>query len=152
MRKAYLIIAIVLLASVWGIAQSGTPPAPQPTTSASSQSGSQQSAYPSTTPASSQQPGTDTSQTGTQAALPDHPEQTIEGCVHGSSGSFTLTDTSGKLYQLTGDTGKLGDHVGHQVRITGSAESASASGTEAAQPTFTVKKVKMIASTCPTSK
>jgi hypothetical protein len=78
-----------------------------------------------------------------------------------------LTDQSGKTWQLSGDTSKLSDHVGHQVRISGTDNSSSASSSGSAgtspsssatgagassgsQPTFTVQKVKMISSTCST--
>jgi hypothetical protein len=62
----------------------------------------------------------------------------------------------------------LTEHVGHQVRLTGSeagagsaagstsgagaGSSASAGGASGSQNTFTVQKVKMISSSCPTSK
>jgi hypothetical protein len=90
--------------------------------------------------------------------------------LSGSAGSWTLTDQSGKAWQLAGDTSKLSDHVGHQVRIMGTDSSASSSGASAGgssspssgasaggsasgtQPTFTVKKVKMISSSCSTGK
>jgi hypothetical protein len=92
-----------------------------------------------------------------------------------------LTDQSGKTYQLAGDTSKLSDHVGHQVRIMGTDNSSSASSSgssspssgsgsmgsspssssgssatgagasSGSQPTFTVQKVKMISSTCSTT-
>ncbi|MGB8130296.1 MAG: hypothetical protein WCG81_10935, partial [Candidatus Angelobacter sp.] len=90
--------------------------------------------------------------------------------------NWTLTDQSGKTWQLAGDTSKLSDHVGHQIRVTGtdnsssasnsgsgsmgSSPSSSSSGSSAtgagssasgSQSTFTVKKVKMISSTCSTS-
>ena len=74
----------------------------------------------------------------------------IEGCLAGSGGSFTLTDSSGKTYQLVGDTAKLTDHVGHTIRISGSQKSPGADSS--AQPAFTVQKVKMISSSCSTSK
>lgn len=73
----------------------------------------------------------------------------IEGCLAGSGGNFTLTDSSGKTYQLAGDTAKLSEHVGHTLRISGSQKSA---GADPAQPTFTVQKVKMISPSCSTSK
>jgi hypothetical protein len=93
----------------------------------------------------------------------------IEGCLNGSAGNWTLTDQSGKTYQLAGDTSKLSDHVGHQVRITGTDNSSSASSSgstgsstsssatgagssSGSQPTFTVKKVKMISSPCSMSR
>src|SRR5258708_23423416 len=43
----------------------------------------------------------------------------VEGCLQGSNGSFTLTDTTGKMYQLQGDAAQLGEHVGQEVRVTG---------------------------------
>jgi hypothetical protein len=76
-----------------------------------------------------------------------------------------LTDSAtGKSYTLAGDTSKLSDHVGHQVRVTGSPGSggdssassagagAGASSSAAGGTTFNVKKVKMISSSCSTSK
>jgi hypothetical protein len=92
--------------------------------------------------------------------------------LNGSAGNWTLTDQSGKTYQLAGDTSKLSDHVGHQVRLMGTDNSSSASSSgstgsspssssgssatgagaaSGSQPTFTVQKVKMISSTCSTS-
>jgi len=46
-------------------------------------------------------------------------EMTVEGCLSGSAGNFTLTDNAGKSYQLQGDTSKITDQIGHQVRIKG---------------------------------
>jgi hypothetical protein len=53
-------------------------------------------------------------------------EMTIQGCLSGSAGSFTLTDTAGKSYQLQGDTSKLTDLVGKQVSMKGT-QTATAS-------------------------
>jgi Protein of unknown function (DUF5818) len=132
MRKLSLIAAVLLLSSAWVLAQSSAPNSSQ---------------YPSSTAPSAQQPAQqpDASQTATG----DH---SVEGCIGGSAGNFTLTDASGKTYQLAGDTSKLGDHVGHQVRITGSEEAAApgAAAAAGAPTTLTVKKVKMISSSCPT--
>jgi Protein of unknown function (DUF5818) len=187
MRKTYLITAILLLSAVWAVAQT-SPSSPQTTTPGTS---SQQSTYPSTSP--SQQPATpDASSTTTQTTTTQSTQtstdgNSIEGCLSGSAGNWTLTDQSGKTWQLAGDTSKLSDHVGHQVRISGTDNSASAAspsggamggapsstnpsgsaasstnpstgaapsgaGPSGAQPTFTVKRVKMISSSCPTSK
>lgn len=92
MRKLTLFAAILLLSSLWVVAQ----------TSPSSSSGS--------------------SQASSSAG-----ETTIEGCLSGSGGNWTLTDSSGKTYQLQGDTSKLSDQVGHQVSIKGSAMGGAAS-------------------------
>jgi hypothetical protein len=78
-------------------------------------------------------------------------QNTIEGCLAGSSGNFTLTDSSGKTYQLAGDTAQLNEHVGHTLRISGSQKSAGADP-PSGSPTFTVQKVKMISPSCSASK
>jgi Protein of unknown function (DUF5818) len=171
MRKSFLITAMLLLSAVWVVAQT-TPSTPQSTTPGT---GAPQSTSPSST-SPSQQPATpDTSSTTTQTTTTTSQTSTdssssIEGCLAGSAGNWTLTDQSGKAWQLAGDTSKLSDHVGHQVRVTGSeaggaassssspsssagaGASAGAGSATGAQPTFTVKKVKMISSSCPTSK
>jgi hypothetical protein len=174
MRKTFLITAILLLSAAWAVAQT-SPSTPQSTTPETS---SQQSTAPSST-SPSQQPATpDTSSTTTQTTTTQSTQTSsnsstsIEGCLSGSAGNFTLTDQSGKTWQLAGDTSKLSDHVGHQIRLMGTDNSSSASGSSSpsssnpsssagatgagasagSQPTFTVNKVKMISSTCSTSK
>ena len=152
MRKTFLITAILLLSAAWAVAQT-SPSTPQSTT-------------PDTSSTTTQTTTTQTTQTSTDSST------SIEGCLSGSAGNFTLTDQSGKTYQLAGDTSKLSDHVGHQVRLMGTDNSSSASGSSnpsssspssgaggsgagsssGTQSTFTVNKVKMISSTCSTSK
>jgi hypothetical protein len=153
MKKTSLITAILLLSAVWAVAQTSPSSSPQSTAPGAS---AQQPTSPSSTT-------TQTTQTSSDSG------NSIEGCLNGSAGNWTLTDQSGKTYQLSGDTSKLSDHVGHQVRIMGTDNSSSASSSGSAgsspsssatgagassgsQPTFTVQKVKMISSTCPTSK
>ena len=82
-------------------------------------------------------------------------QTTVEGCLQGSGGNYTLTDKNGTMYQLTGDTSKLSDHVGHEVQITGASSapsSASASGgtasTGSQQMTLDVNSMKHISKTC----
>jgi len=81
-------------------------------------------------------------------------QASIEGCLQGADGRFTLTDNSGTTYQLQGDTSKLSKHVGHEVQITGSPSKSSAgsSTTEtsqgSAQQSLTVEKVKHISESC----
>ena len=174
MRKTSLITAILLLSAVWAVAQTSPSSSPQSTTPDTS---SQQPTSPSST-SPSQQPATpDTSSTSTQTTTTQttqtssNSNTSIEGCLSGSAGNWTLTDQSGKTWQLAGDTSKLSDHVGHQIRLMGTDNSSSASGSSSpsssspssagatgagsssgTQPTFTVNKVKMISSTCSTSK
>jgi ABC-type oligopeptide transport system substrate-binding subunit len=167
MRKTSLITAILLLSAVWAVAQTSPSSAPQSTapqqsTSPSSTSPSQQPAAPDASSTTTQTTTTQTTQTSSDSG------NSIEGCLSGSAGNWTLTDQSGKTYQLSGDTSKLSDHVGHQIRVMGtdnssaasssgsspsssSASSATGAGSSSgSQPTFTVQKVKMISSSCPT--
>ncbi len=102
--------------------------------------------------AQSQYPQTGSSQTGASASG----QTTVQGCLQGSGGNYTLTDKSGTTYQLQGDTSKLSPHVGHEVQITGSTTSASTAtspttGTPAGatqQPTLTVQNMTHISKTC----
>lgn len=162
MRKVYLITSILLLSSVWLMAQT-TPSSStqQPTTPSTTDQASPSATSPSqSTSTTTQTTTTDTTQTSSNSS-------SIEGCLSGSAGSYTLTDTTGKTWQLAGDTSKLTEHVGHDVRLTGSEGNSGASGSSSSaagssasstgagagasgsQPTFTVQKVKMISSTCP---
>jgi hypothetical protein len=129
MRKWSLATAALLLSFTWVVAQSSSaPPKDNP-----------QYNQPST----SQQP--DTSQ-GKQPVAADHAAKTIEGCITTVAGGFALTDKTGKTYQLAGDTSKLA--AGNWDQVTGTEESGAAAA--GAPPTFTVTKVKMVKTTCPT--
>ena len=150
-----LMLALALLCSAaWLQAQNQYPQNP-PT--GSSPSGSSQTA-----PTGSGQEGSAASQTGTSSN-----QTSIEGCLQGSNGTFTLTDKSGMTYQLQGDSSKLSKHVGHEVELTGSASSAGSTagagsttgaGSSSASSTggtsqgssqmFTVDKVKHKSDTC----
>lgn len=166
MRKTSLITAILLLSAVWAVAQTSPSSSPQSTTPDAS---SPQSTSPSSTSPSQQPSSSTTTQTTTTQTTETSSGNSIEGCLSGSAGNWTLTDQSGKTYQLSGDTSKLSDHVGHQIRVTGTDNSSSASNSSSpsssnpssagatgagsssgSQPTFTVQKVKMISSSCPT--
>lgn len=80
----------------------------------------------------------------------------VEGCLGGADGKYTLTDKQGNTIQLTGDTSKLAEHVGHGVRITGTTSSAEGGGmgkqpTGAAgssQQSMDVSSVKHISKSC----
>ena len=139
MRKWSLIIGVLLLSSAWVIAQSDNKPPAAP-------DNSQYSQQPS---GNQQQP--DASQTK-QPAATDHAASTIEGCITSVAGGFSLTDNSGKTYQLAGDTSKLAKQVGHDVQVTGTDESqgGGAAASAGAPSTFTVRKVKVVSKTCPT--
>jgi hypothetical protein len=79
-------------------------------------------------------------------------QETVKGCLSNSGGNYMLTDKNGKTFQLTGDTSKLSDHVGHEIKVTGTAGSASASSDNGAMsqasPTLEISTFKHIAKTC----
>src|SRR5215471_3364262 len=81
-------------------------------------------------------------------------QTTVEGCLSGSNGNFTLTDKHGTTYQLTGDTATLTEHVGHEVKVTGTSSSgagaggASASAGAGSAQTLQVSSVKHVSKTC----
>ncbi len=83
-------------------------------------------------------------------------QTTIQGCLSRSDTGYTLTDTSGVQYQLSGSTQKLSDHVGHEVQITGSVMKAnptsSTTGSTTGLSTIDVSKVKHVATSCSSSK
>lgn len=75
---------------------------------------------------------------------------TVEGCLSGSEGKYTLTDMHGKTYELTGDTAKLTEHVGHEIKVTGTESSgtASPSSTGQSEMTLDVTSFRHISKTC----
>ncbi len=87
---------------------------------------------------------------------------TVDGCLSGSNGSYLIKDKStGATYNLTGNTSKLGNHVGHEVQVTGIASNApsgvnsSASQTSmgnasaiSGQASLRVTSFKHVASSC----
>ncbi len=93
-------------------------------------------------------------QSQTTQAPSGQDNETVEGCLTASAGSYTLTDSAtGKTYTLTGDIATLNDHVNQEVRLTGSiVESAQrAAGAPAgADAAFKVKKAKTLSSSCAT--
>jgi Protein of unknown function (DUF5818) len=125
----FLLFSVLLLGLSWAMAQNGT-------SSASSSTAAGQTSHAST-----------------------NGETSVEGCLSGSNGSYTLTDKNGMTYQLSGDTAKLSEHVGHEVRITGTRSSASsnAGGTAssaaggAGSEMLQVNSVKHISKTCKSS-
>src|SRR5215471_9317393 len=81
------------------------------------------------------------SQTSPNQTTPSHKssnaegQTSVQGCLSGSNGSYTLTDKNGTTYELTGDTSKLSEHVGHEVKITGTTGGGTASSTGGAAGT-----------------
>src|SRR5256885_12674781 len=110
MRKMFMLVSVLLLGLTWAVAQDAT------------------QASPSAGNASAQTSGQNSSAAG---------EKTVTGCLSGSNGTFTLTDKHGKSYQLTGDNAKLSEHVGHEVRVTGTPSPSASGATGGASGTTT---------------
>src|SRR5438270_3324327 len=131
MRKVLLLASVLLMGATWAIAQDNTS---QPSTSS----------------------GT-SSQTASASANAGG-ETTVKGCLSGSNGSYTIRDKNGNTYQLTGDTAKLSEHVGHEVKVMGTTSSGSASasagtstattGSSGNSQTLQVSSVKHVSKTC----
>ena len=80
-------------------------------------------------------------------------QETVKGCLNNSAGAYTLTGKDGKIFQLSGDTSKLAEHVGHEVKVTGTASAASASSSDAmgkadAGQTLNVTSIKHVSKSC----
>jgi hypothetical protein len=172
MVKNILLALTFLCCSAWMVAQN--PP--------DQSGGSTGSTSPQTSQPSSQSPS-GTGQTTSPAAGDTNSnasgnmngnETKIEGCLMNSGGNYTITDSSGVQYQLTGDTSKLSSHVNQQVQVKGSTSASGSAGTSASgsasngstastqgtsnstssstSQMFNVSKVKKISDSCSTSK
>jgi hypothetical protein len=130
MRRLLLLVSVLLLGVSWVAAQDSTSTGQ---TSSGQNNASQTSA----------------SQSDSNAAG----AQTIEGCLSGSNGKYTLTDSQGKSYDLSGgDSAKLANHVGHEVKITGTVGAGSASSSDSQMgssgQTLQITSMKHVAKTC----
>jgi hypothetical protein len=156
MSKVFL-FTVLLLSITWVVAQDSGTAGSQSSQGSSSSSQSDQSS--STQASSGMKSGSETS---------------IEGCLNGSAGSYTLTSSTGSTYQLTGSTDDLSQHLNQQVRVNGtpitvsasastnpseaststpssSTSSSTPSSSTSSQRSFTVSKVTKISDTCSTS-
>jgi len=79
------------------------------------------------------------------------------GCVRIEVDHFVLKDTSGKTYNLAGDTSNLHEDVGQQITVTGVVDNTSAGSTnvttpqestESQRPTITVQNVQKAGGNC----
>ena len=127
MKKSLMFAVMMLSALVWAGAQ-------QPTSPSSSPSGAQ-----ATTPSSGmpQSQAPDATAPGASQATPGAPSATpqastsgqgmngsvTEGCLGGSNPNYTLTDSSGKKFNLVlpqgADGSKLTSHVGESIQVLG---------------------------------
>jgi hypothetical protein len=122
--KHMLLLSVLLLGVSWAAAQDSSAP------SQSDSSASQTAAGQATA--------------GAKAS--------VQGCLSGSDGKYILTDKQGMTYNLTGDTSKLADNVGHEIKVTGTTGGGSASGASNgmndSSQTIEVASIKHIAKTC----
>lgn len=88
-----------------------------------------------------------------QAAKPDKQPadksapSKVQGCVSAANGNFNLTDSSGTIYRMAGDTSKLVEFNGHKVEATGTITPPT-SGQPNSQPILAVAAVQDVASNC----
>jgi Protein of unknown function (DUF5818) len=80
-------------------------------------------------------------------------QETVQGCLSNSGGTYTLTAKDGKTFQLTGDTAKLTEHVGHEIKVTGTVTSSSetstgAMGKSGAEKTLEFTSIKHVSKSC----
>ena len=134
------LFAVLMLSLMWATAQTTTTSPTQAPTN-------DPSASPTT---STPVPSSDAQMSDTSAG-----GDWVQGCLSGSDGNYTLTDQSGTSYRLTGDTAKLSEHIGHEVKISGTKSTATATSdsdtmgkTNGAQQAIQVASVKHISKTC----
>lgn len=137
MRHIFLFLSVLLLGLSWAVAQNSTP---------------------SSSPSTNSGQTTHSARAGQTSETSAGGEKSVEGCLSGTGGNYTLTDKNGMTYQLAGDTSKLSEHVGHEVRIMGTEGSASAGsetaggnaagGSAAGAQMIHVTSVKHISKTC----
>jgi hypothetical protein len=98
----------------------------------------------------------------------------VEGCLGGSAGKFSIIDKAGTTYDLqlpaTADSSKLNSHIGQEVRVSGSmnnakdssaagaagaassaSQTATGSSSSSSHPSISVTKIDKIADTCSTN-
>ena len=80
---------------------------------------------------------------------------TVQGCLQVANGRYSITDSNGDVHQLTGAATKLSSHVGHEIEVTGTPRTRTASttvqgaaSTAHVVPAIGVKTIKHIADTC----
>jgi Protein of unknown function (DUF5818) len=143
MRQVLLCVSVLLLGLTWSFAQTN---------------GSSETSPSGSTAGASQSSGAQSGSSGQMGQSNASGHTTVEGCLNGSNGNFTLTDKNGNTYQLTGDTAKLSEHVGHEVRVSGSSSGAGASASggttggasagSGSQQSLQVTSVKHVSKTC----
>jgi hypothetical protein len=140
--RHFMLFAVLLLGTSWAVAQNP----------AHTQPGQSQA-----NPSDSGPADTGAQNSSTRMSNGNMGAKTIEGCLSESNGNYMLTAKNGKMYNLMGDSSKLGEHVGHTIKVTGTvshaAESPSGENTgemanKSGQETIEVSSFKHISKTC----
>jgi Protein of unknown function (DUF5818) len=129
-----LLFSVLLLGASWMAAQ---------TSSGTGQSGAGQT-------------GADQSGYGQTAGQAGGTQKTVTGCLSQANGQYVLTSHKGMVYQLNGDSSELANHVGHEIKVTGTESGAGAAANASGQasangPTIEVSSMKHISKTCKTA-
>jgi hypothetical protein len=94
----------------------------------------------------------DAANSGNENSTPGY-KTTVEGCLDGAIGDYTLTDYNGGSYKLSGDTEQFKAHVGETVRLAGVVTPiahvplAMSEGVQT-QPTLSVSSLRQISAVC----
>jgi len=98
----------------------------------------------------------------------------VEGCLGGSAGKFTIIDKAGTTYDLqlpaSADSSKLNSHIGEEVRVSGTmsiakdssaagasgaassaSQTATGSSSSSSHPSISVTKIDKVSDTCSTN-
>jgi hypothetical protein len=142
MKKLAVSIFVALALSMAAVAQTATDPSQGNSGAApSAAQPSEQQPAPATNPAG--QP------TSSDTASTDKADKKLHGCVQSQGGQYVLESKKGKAIALTGQD--VSAHVGHEVSLKGTWESAGAGtgvSTASGDKTFNVASVTMISDTC----
>ncbi|MFY9908100.1 MAG: hypothetical protein WBX02_18085 [Terriglobales bacterium] len=148
-----LLLSVLLLGTTWAVAQTDQATPSQTTPSQTSPSEASQ-APDQTSPSTAAPDQNSTGEASGDQTTVGSGNTTVEGCLSGSDGNYTLTADNGTAYKLTGNTAKLSDHVGHEIKVMGTTGAASASGSSGAMgndsssQTLQVNSFKHISKTC----
>jgi len=75
----------------------------------------------------------------------------LRGCLSGSEGNYTLTDSNGTIYHLVGGGSQLSSSVGHEVEISGTPDAQRSSASDMSGNTassFQVTGAKEVGTVC----
>lgn len=147
MYKMFVLCLTLFVSFAWIQAQEGYPTSKSSQPAPGQEAGSGQSGVQGRADGTEGAPQESRGDMGTQ--------QTVQGCLETSGSEYTLLSDNGKTYQLTGDTAKLGDHVGHEVQITGASTVKTRSATQDSTASsakelraLKVQSMKHIANSC----